>query len=85
MCAQSTNDYRLSVDKPRSRAHTLIMQTKHTAPITCPHCHAFNGRSRCGCAAARKDRGETPSTDTMEALNAIPLVIPARKGAVVIW
>jgi len=26
--------------------------------LVCPHCRAFNGRSRCGCAKARAERGE---------------------------
>jgi hypothetical protein len=30
-----------------------------TMTMTCRHCRAFNGRSRCGCAAARAERGET--------------------------
>jgi hypothetical protein len=39
------------------------MNTTHntSAPVTCKHCRAFNGKSHCGCAAARLERGEKPA------------------------
>lgn len=52
------------------------MNTTHNAPklLTCEFCHAFNGKSRCGCGEARKARGEKSDTrTTREILNSITL------------
>ena len=52
------------------------MTTKHTAPKpsrgwVCAHCHAFNVTTLCGCAASRLAAGQTPTTPTLAALDAI--------------